>query len=219
MKHRLFLATYAGCGGALAVLTFGADRSELLRLPLTLSFILVSALRAAFNFPSELRANWSFQISESNHVPDRLAAMRKWIILCAIAPLILVQAPVEFVGFAWATAVFHLAFGIALSVLLMETMFLGFRKVPFTCAYLPGKINLVALSVIYILGFTIYSNTMSSLEAWLEGEPQAVAGFFAAAWMAYALLTRWRNRQLDTESMLDFEDAGDPVVRTLELSA
>ena len=101
----------------------------------------------------------------------------------------------------------------------METMFLEFRKVPFTCAYLPGKINLVALSVIYVLGFTIYSNTMSSLEGWLEGEPQAVAAFFAAAGMVYALLTRWRNRQLDAESGLDFEDAGDPAVRTLELSA
>jgi hypothetical protein len=218
MKHRLFLATYAGCGGALAVLTFGSDRSELLRLPLTLSFILVSALRAAFNFPSELRANWAFQVTESNHARDCLAAMRKWIVVCAIVPLVLLQAPMEFVGFAWATAVFHLAFGIALSVLLMETMFLEFRKVPFTCAYLPGKINLVALSVIYIIGFTIYSNTMASLEAWLEDKPPAMAAFFACAGIAYMLLTRWRNRRLDSESALDYEDPGDPAVRTLELS-
>jgi len=219
MKHRLFLATYAGCGGALAVLTFGSGHAGLLRLPLTLSFILVSALRAAFNFPSQLRANWAFQVSESHQTRDYLVAMRKWIVVCAIVPLFLLDAPVEFVAFAWAAAIFHLAFGIALSLLLMETMFLGFRKVPFTCAYLPGKINLVALSVIYVLGFTMYSNIMASLEAWLEGKPLAVAAFFAAAGLAYALVRRWRNRQLDAGGALDYSDDGDPVVRTLELSA
>lgn len=218
MKHRLFLATYAGCGGALAVLTFGSGRSGLLRLPLTLSFVLVSALRAAFNFPSELRANWAFQISESNHLADCMTAMRKWIIVCAIGPLFLLQASMEFVAFAWATAVFHLAFGLALSVLLMETMFLGFRKVPFTCAYFPGRINLVALSAIYLLGFTMYSNTMAGLEGWLEDKPQSIAAFFAVAGLAYARLTRFRDRQMEVEPILDYEGDGDPAVRTLELS-
>ena len=49
----------------------------------------------------------------------------------------------------------------------MEIMFFGFRKVPFTCSHLPGKVNLVGLAVIYILGFTMYSSTMADLEAWL----------------------------------------------------
>jgi len=219
MKHRLFLATYAGCGAALAVATFDSGRLGLLRLPLTLSFILVSALRAAFNFPSELRANWTFQASENHQVPDSLAAMRKWIVLCAIGPLFLLQTPMEFLSFPWTLALFHLAFGIALSVVLMEVMFLGFCKVPFTCAYFPGKINLVALSVIYVFGFTMYSNTMAGLESWMEGEPLAIAIFFAAIGLAYLMFTRWRDRQLDDATPLEYEDDGDPTVRTLELSA
>jgi hypothetical protein len=214
MKHRLFLATYAGCGGALAVATFGS-----LRLPLTLSFILISALRAAFNFPSELRANWSFQVSENHHVRDCLAATRKWILLCAIAPLLLLQAVVELANFPWTAALFHLAFGFALSVLLMEVMFLGFHKAPFTCAYLPGKINLVGLSVIYVFGFTMYSSTMAELEGWMEGEPVAIVAFFTVAVLAYGALTRWSTRQADAVAALDYEDDGDPAVRTLELSA
>jgi hypothetical protein len=219
MKHRLFLATYAGCGGALAVLTFGSGRDGLLRLPLTLSFILVSALRASFNFPSELGANWAFQVSESNQVRDYLAATRKWIVVCAIAPLFLLDAPVEFVSFTPTMVLFHLAFGVTLSILLMELMFHGFRKVPFTCAYLPGKINLVALTVIYVFGFTMYSNTMASLEGWLEGKPLAAAAFFTAGWLGYAFLTRWRDSRLTAIVALDYEDEGDPVVRTLDLSA
>jgi hypothetical protein len=219
VKHRLFLASYAGGGAALAVMTFASGRSGLLRLPLTLSFVLVSALRPAFNFPSEVRANWAFQISESNHLADCTAATRKWIVVRAIAPLFLLLAPMEFVAFPWTSAVLHLAFGMALSVLLMEAMFLGFQKVPFTCAYFPGRINLAALSAIYVLGFTMYSDCMAGLETWLEANPQAMAAFFAAAGLAYALLVRFRNRQADVESVLDYEGGGDPTVRTLELSA
>jgi hypothetical protein len=218
MKHRLFLATYAGCGGALAVFSF-ASRDGLLRLPLTLSFILISALRAAFNFPSELGANWAFQVSECRHLRDSLAAMRKWIVVCALAPLIALQAAMEFACFDRYTALFHLAFGAALSVLLLEIMFLGFRKVPFTCSYFPGKINLVFLAVIYILGFTMYSFYMADLEKWLALRQAAAAAFFALAAGVCVLISRWRDRRLSAESLLEYQDAGDPVVRTLELSA
>jgi hypothetical protein len=219
MKHRLFLATYAGCGGALAILAFVSRRNGFLVLPLTLSFILISALRAAFNFPSELGANWSFQVSECRHLRDCLSAMRKWIVVCAIGPLMALQAAMEFARFRWSAALFHLAFGLLLSVLLMEIMFLGFRKVPFTCSYFPGKVNLVFLAVIYVLGFTVYSGTMAFLEVWLEDRPVSAAAFFAVTAVVCLLLVRWRDRQLGAESMLEYQDPGDPVIRTLEISA
>ena len=219
MKHRLFLATYAGCGGALAVITSSWGRNGLLVLPLTLSFILISALRAAFNFPSELGANWAFQVSECRHLRDCLRAMRKWVVMCAIGPLMAAQAVVEFRYFAWTSALFHLAFGLTMAVLLMEIMFVGFRKVPFTCSYFPGKVNLVFLTLIYVLGFTIYSGTMVSLELWLAGRPGWAAAFFGAAAAVSASIAWWRDWHLDSESFLEYQDAGDPVVRTLELSA
>jgi hypothetical protein len=219
MKHRLFLATYAGCGGALAVVTYGWGSGGLLVLPLTLSFILISALRACFNFPSELGANWAFQVSESRHLRDCLKAMRKWTVVCAIGPLLAAQAAMELRHFAWTSALFHLAFGLTLAVLLMEIMFVGFRKVPFTCSYFPGKINLVFLAVIYVLGFTMYSGTMVSLELWLAGRPVWAAAFFASAGVVSAMIAWWRDCHLDSESLLEYQDAGDPVVRTLELSA
>ena len=102
LKHRLFLATYGGFGAALAVMTLAIGPVRgCCRLPLTLSFVLVSGLRAAFNFPSELRANWAFQISEITGVRRYLAATRKWIVVCAILPLFLLLAPMEFVCFPW----------------------------------------------------------------------------------------------------------------------
>ncbi|HEV3198414.1 MAG TPA: hypothetical protein VGZ73_10910 [Bryobacteraceae bacterium] len=225
VKHRLFLATYGGFGAALAVMTLRSDQSGLLRLSLTLSFVLVSGLRAAFNFPSELRANWAFQITETSDVQGYLTATRKWIVLCAVLPLFALLAPMEFACFRWTAALFHLGFGIALSVLLMEIMFFDFRKVPFTCSHLPGKVNLVGLSVLYILGFTTYSSTMADLESWLGGMPVAAALFFAAAASACWLLNRRRRRSSESwygetsrAASLDYDDPGDPVVRTLGIT-
>ncbi len=219
VKHRLFLATYGGFGAALAVMTLGSGPSGLLRLPLTLSFVLISGLRAAFNFPAELDANWAFQVGETARATEYLAATRKWIVVCAILPLFAALAPVELACFPPAAAMFHLAFGVLLSVAVMETMFFGFRKVPFTCAHLPGKVNLVALTFIYIFGFTTYSRLMAGLESWLAGRPPAAVAFLCAGLLGWLLFARWRERSTAGPATLDYEDPGDPVVRTLGLTS
>jgi len=218
VKHRIFLATYGGFGAAFALTNLRSGHEGLIALPLTLSFILVTGLRAAFNFPSELWANWVFQVSESTSAHEYLAAMRKWIVACAILPLYALLAVMEFAFFPWRAAVFHVAFGITVSVLLMDILFFGFRKVPFTCARFPGKINLAGLSVAYVLGLIYYSDGMARLERWLGGMPVALATFFVFAIGMRVLLAYWRKRYL-AGTVLDYEDAGDPVVRTLELTA
>ena len=216
-KHRLFLATYGGFGAALAVMAFDSERDGLLRLPLTLSFVLISGLRAAFGFPSELRANWAFQITETNAIGPYVAAMRKWVVACAVAPLFVLLAPMEFTCFPWPAALFHMAFGFALSLALMEVLFFGFRKVPFTCARYPGRVNLVGLSAVYVFGFTMYSRTMAGFEEWLSGMPVTAAFFFAI--LAIGLTAaRWGERRAAFEQALHYEDPVDPVVRTLDLS-
>ena len=218
VKHRLFLATYGGFGAALAVMAFGdSERDGLLRLPLTLSFVLVSGLRAAFGVPSELRANWAFQMTETSAIGPYLAAVRKWMVVCAVGPLFVALAPMEVAYFGWAMALFHLAFGVTLSLVLMEIMLIGFRKVPFTCARYPGRVNLVGLSALYVFGFAMYSRTMSQFEDWLAHMPMTAAAFFllAAAGLATA---RWRAGHAAGDERLDYADPVDPVVRTLDLN-
>jgi hypothetical protein len=217
-KHRFFLATYGGFGAAMAVLTLPSGRSGLVELPLELSFVLVSGLRAAFNFPSELSANWGFQLTETGSIQPYLSATRKWIVLCGVLPLFLLLTPVELAFFDWRLAAFHLSYGIALSLLLVEIMFFGFRKVPFTCAHFPGKVNLVFLCVIYIFGFSMYSGHMADLETWLATQPAAAAAFFIIAAAAWQTLSYFSRRLLGPKPSLDYENPGDPVVRTLGIA-
>jgi hypothetical protein len=218
MKHRLFLATYGGFGVAMAVITLASGRSGWSELPAMLAFVLVSGLRAAFNFPSELPANWGFQLTETAGIEPYLAATRKWIVFCAILPLFLLLLPVEFAHVPWTVALLHTAYGFVVSLLLMEALFLGFRKVPFTCAHFPGKVNLVFLGVTYIFGFTTYSGMVTRVEIWLESRPLAAMLFFALATAAWLTLTRQRRRIFGPKASLDYDDPADPVVRTLGLS-
>lgn len=219
MKHRLFLATYGGFGTAMAVVQLGGGERDSLALPLMLSFILVSGMRAAFNFPSELRANWSFQLTETGSVRPYLAAARKWILTCALIPLFLVMLLMDLRWHTVPAALYHTAYGLLLSLVLMEILFFGFRKAPFTCAHFPGKVNLTGLAVIYVFGFTAYSGTMAALEARLERYPLAASAFLGVVAGAAILLARLDRHRLGAAEVLDYEDAGDPLICTLGITS
>lgn len=216
-RHQLFLATYCGVGVALAALSLAAGETGKMALPLRLSFFLVSGLRAAFNLPAELHANWAFRITESESRNEHLTAARKWIVLCGVLPLFAALAPLEFSWFPWSAALFHLAFGVTLSLVLVQVMFHSFRKVPFTCSYFPGKMNLMLLSAVYLFGFTTYSWTMVDLERALLRNPERIPFFFLAAAAAILLLSRRRERELKQGFLLAYEEVPDPIVRTLNL--
>lgn len=216
LKHRLFLATYAGFGAAVVVMVI-AGGGVLLRAPLVLSFVLISGLRAAFNFPSDLRANWAFQVSETHSAAAYIRATRKWVMLFAVLPLFLVLAALEAIRSPLPAVAFHFAFGVSCSMVLTEALFLNFHKVPFTCSHFPGKVNLVFLSVLYVFGFTFYSSWMAQLEEWLWSWPLLAVLFFVGVAAGLAALQRTRERLLNSETGLEYEDDGDPAVRTLGL--
>lgn len=235
MKHRLFLAVYAGFGAALVVFGidqnggegllsllirrqgFMPDKTGLLRIPFTLSFVMITGLRAAFSFPAELKANWAFQISDANQTRQCMIAMRKWIVLCGVLPLFLLLIPLELAFFPWSVVSFQTFCGITISMLLVEVMFFDFRKIPFTCGYFPERNNLVWLIAIYVAGLVLYSSTMVDMEIWLMWEPQHIAIFVAAAACLWLAVWKWHGRA-KPEDALDYLGDEDPVIRTLELT-
>jgi len=216
LKHRLFLATYGGFGAAMVVIALSRG-GNLRHVPFMLSFILISGLRAAFNFPSDLRANWAFQVSETTSVSHYIRATRKWVMCCAVLPLFLVLAAIEAVRSPSPSLMYHFAFGLTMSSVLMETMFVGFQKVPFTCAHFPGKFNLVFLGALYVFGFTFYSGSVAALEDWLWAVPAAAAAFFVAAACGAIALSRAR-RQTPEETGLEYEDDGNSAIQTLGIT-
>src|SRR5450631_1487442 len=228
-KQRLFLATYGGIAAALALpavvqigtrpgapmLSFHA--AGLLSVPLTLSFFAVSGLRAAFNFPAELRANWIFQICESEDSLRPMRASRKWIVLMGMAPLFGLLAPFEIYFRGWRLGLIHLTFAFALSLVLLNLLLVWFRKIPFTCSYFPGKTSMAVMFFLYLAGFSAYSWTMADLESKLIDDPAQLLLFYAVIAAALYGLSRLEKRELGVDDALIYEDEPDPLVRSLEL--
>jgi hypothetical protein len=228
MKHRLFLAVYAGFGAALVVISVTPGsfaivvyhipaRAALMGVPVTLSFVLISGLRAAFSFPAEITANWAFRMAETNHTRQCLIAMRKWTVVCGVIPLFLLLTPFNLAFFPWPVALFQFFCGLTLSILLMEVMFFDFRKIPFTCGYFPSRNNLVWLIAIYVAGLILYSSTLANFEIWLVARPTDAAAFFCAAALVWLGFWKWHDREASQLS-LDYLGDDDPVIRTLGLS-
>lgn len=228
-KHRLFLAMYGGLGVALALFTLvhvglrnsaprlTLSQEGLLASPLILSFWLISGLRAGFNYPVSLAANWVFQTTEDEGRLEHLQGTRLWVAVYGIGLLFVLLAPLELACFPWPIACFHLAFGVVLSLLLVQVLFRNFRKVPFTCPYAPGKTNLGLLTGIYLGLFPAYVLTAMDLERWLSASPKRMSVFLLASAGAFLLLSRSFYRRMKEKGHLDFQEDSGVGLQTLGL--
>lgn len=223
------MAMYSGIGLALTLSSLMILRRStsffiaispegLVEAPLILTFFIVSGLRATFNIPYELGANWMFQITGGIDVAEFFKATRRWVFLRGVIPAYLVLVPIEFLyANAW-DAVFHLAFGLAMAALLTEFFFFSFNKVPFTCSYFPAKSHLAFLGGAYLYGFTIYAFTVASFETWVGQTPVRVTGFFSLVVAILTGISLYRRQSLDRAMDIIYEDYGEPVVRQLNLT-
>ncbi len=228
-RHRLFLSTYAGLAMALALPgIFQVDARPgtpmlsffsggLLVVPLTLSFLTVTGLRALFNLPAELRANWIFQVCESERRVRHIRAARKWMVVMGIVPLFALLTPFEIFFRGWWQGLVSITFTLLLSLVLMNLLLVWFRKIPFTCSYFPGKTAMATMALIYLLSFVLYCSTMAKVERALIDAPAKLALVCAALIGLLIGIARLERSELLVDDALIYEDQPEPAVRTLEL--
>jgi hypothetical protein len=220
-KHRLFLATYISVGLSIGLLVtiavragkVGISQDGLRSFPFLIAFFIVSGFRAAFQFPAELASNWLFRITESRWGETSRSATRKRALMSGLAPALLLLLPLEIWSWGWQSGLLHIVFQLVSGALLIEVLFWSFGKVPFTCSYFPGRINLALLFVLYLYGFTSYSFQLADLEHALDGHAGRALLFFAAT--GVALIALWRRHP--AASAISF-DAYEPHIQTLDLT-
>jgi hypothetical protein len=219
-KHRILLAAYVGVGCAfvLQALVESGLSQAWLSVPLVLCFFILSGMRYIFTLPAELPANWIFRSTESDQRRQALNGSRRAMMYFCIAPLFIALSPFYFLLWSPAVALAHLAFSVVVSILLVEALLFDFWKLPFTCSYSPGSANITVLWAVYWFAFTTFAYSMASLESWMVGHSLRMVSFYASAagiWAGFV----WQKKKWDRVGFtLMFEDAPDPVVRTLGLS-
>src|SRR5207237_10346833 len=113
----------------------------------------------------------------------------------------------------WSKALVPAVFGVTLSLILVELLLLNFRKIPFTCSYLPGKANITVFGVLYWLAFSTYAYTMAGAELWILREPILLVVYAALAFPALASLLVYPCRHLRQGFTCVFTDTPEPAAR------
>ena len=231
-QHRLVLTTFAALAVALifesfASLALGRGfqgfsartpglRQAAISAPLALSMFVLAGFRYLFRLPVELPANWVFRVNEPGNRRIFLAAVERFLLCCAVAPVALIMAPLE-------VALLGIGMGFAVTILcllpslvLMELLLIQFDKIPFTSSYLPGQKPVIETLVRYGVGVTLYVSLLSGLINFCLRTPGAAITLFtvllAAWWIARkARLDDWKV------GLLEFEETAEPVVRTLRI--
>ncbi len=222
--HRLMWFVYIGAALAVMLnssLVDGAlffrsrDWSKALRFlvlfwPLSCSVVILSGFRHVLSIPSELRANWIFQLTESqgrsvNGCPRRGA---RFVSAYAIAPVYLILIPVAAYAIGWAVATRLAILQVLISLSIFELLFNSWQKLPFTCSYLPGKRPLVVIVAAYLAVLCallpILSMMIATSSAFAPLFPIYLANF-GAIWIWLRRLRRegWGDAKLIYEDLPD----------------
>ena len=171
VSHRVAMAAALALGLALAVLAVGGG-ALLAAQPLVIASVL-SGFRHATRVPAELRAGGTFSLAPMSDAAQYISGIKRagWLAIVAPTLVALTIWAVAILGVH--VALLHAGIGLALSALLMETLFLRNRRIPFVSGYVPGG-DVKVRSVAWLASILLGSFTL----AWMErGSFETTTGY------------------------------------------
>jgi hypothetical protein len=231
-EHRLVLTAFAAIAVAVIFESFvslalgrgfrgfsvptPALRQAAVSAPLALSLFVLAGFRYLFRLPVELRANWVFRVNEPGNRLVFLAAVERFLLYCAVAPVALIALPMEvgLLGLRDGASVTILC--LLPSLTLMDLLLLQFEKVPFTSSYLPGRRPVIQTLLIYGGSVTLYVTVLGGIVSASLRSPGYTLGLFG---LLLAVWFRVRKGRLENWQIgkLEFEELPEPVVQTLSI--
>jgi len=106
----------------------------------------------------------------------------------------------------WTTALLHSAILIVGTILLVETVLIRFRKIPFTCSYPPFQSHSGLIFVAYLFGFFLFTDYLPQEEHWSILSPWQAIWFVPLLAAALFALRQYRKQMLDMDKHLIFEE-------------
>jgi hypothetical protein len=233
-QHRAILALYLGGGLAISAIYWtgatqemhltGIDFMHRVNIPMLVSSVLMLAAswlgtRTVFSLPLDMRAIWLFRVTPSAGGADSVAAVRRALLALAVFPVVVVSAALLLWHWPWMPAVEHLLVLGLLGSALADLSLRGFRKIPFTCSYLPGKSKVHLIFWFGIIPVVIFIHQ----GALVERDAMASAlrfGAVAATLAAVAVAARWVSNASAKESgpEIQFEESASDELILLGLN-
>jgi hypothetical protein len=111
----------------------------LLGAPLTMMFLAIPAIRLALSVPLDARSNWIFRMTEDAAGRAEAAAANVGLVLAlGVALPLALFGPLQW-WMLGPSAVGVIVVEALTGWLLVEWFMAGWRRIPFTCSYIPGK--------------------------------------------------------------------------------
>ncbi len=228
-QHRLMLAVYGGFGFALALAfsssLLGTTHREWSRPNESLllaGFLLLSCAvvgtRTIFALPIALPANWIFRITAVHRPADYFGAVRSSLYAIALLP-VWIAAGIGYLSI-WPgrTAFEQIVILTLIGVVIVERSLYQFRKVPFTCSWMPGSTHGKMKVGIWVCVFLVLGTGAAAVEVWSLEKPSRLVVVLAILGAA-ALRARQRTAEFaaEPENRLQFEDTPPADIYALDL--
>jgi hypothetical protein len=192
--------------------------SALLGVPLAVAYFLLFGLLLAFRIPAFRRSNWIFRISV-DPATSQCEALARRVMVTFSAPLMIATLAIYSHYWGWKIAAAHTIIVSIMMLLLIETLLLGYRQIPFTCNRPPFKESSFVWFVVCVLGFYGFSAIVPVLER------EAFNSSFPFEEEIVWILLVWgisiyglRKSQSEHECGVVFDDVLEPTVQTLDLT-
>jgi hypothetical protein len=194
-----------------------ALRATALWVPFPLMFLIMLGVRSALVLPIEPRANWVFRVTEIDDTrTEQLNAVAHAFVWLGVVWPLLALFPIEWTVLG-TDAVAVLTIAALVGLVLVEVHMLGWRRLPFTCSYMPGKRFVGHTLLIGGAAFVVFTSIGSGLATLsVRGSLRWVlTAAFLAAIVIYA---RHRRAWVSRRMALLFEDVLPNEVEPLQLS-
>lgn len=223
-RHRMPLVYAAAAGAAVSLTLIAAYRQSLrgltpengvlLVLPLIPALAMVAGVRAVVERPVAIEANWIFRLAESPRVRLYAAGLKKAVILKFLVPWFAAVAVVHASLWDVRTGALHGAFGLTVTVLALEAVFFRYRKIPFACSWVPGKLRLQFTAIPVLIGLLLLMMILAAIEKEILAAPSR--GLFYLAWASAAAFGLYRgNLRFYRNAALSFVE--EPAGALIEL--
>jgi hypothetical protein len=228
-RHRAILTFYLGGGFAIVSVYLESVREMMhltwidviqrVHFPMLVATILMLCaswlgIRTVFSLPLDLRANWVFRVTAPPRGMAGRSAVRRALLVASVFPVVAASAALLLWFWPWTTVAEHLLVLGLLGSLLADVSLRGFRKIPFTCSFLPGKSKVHMVFWFGVFPVVLAIHRLAQLEQRaMANWPRywAMIGAVAAAAFAARLVSnRGANR---SEPEIQFEEsASDELI-------
>jgi hypothetical protein len=225
-QHRLTIAASLAFGLTASVFAVavgsatrqgGADAymAGLLAAQPVLLTALLTGFRHAVRVPAELAANWAVQVAWRGDTRPHIAGAKAAGALLFIAAPVVALVPFYVVLFTPAAALVIALCGLAGGAVVLEAVFLGYRKMPFACGFLPGDVKTVAPIAFAAFVFFSYQFSHLLLAALRTGAAPAFAVVLAGGFVTLRAIDAFRRRR---PRPFEFDEMPEPPTQRLGLN-